>query len=294
MTENLGVEPSAVAVGFFDGVHKGHQRVIETAQREAKEKGLKSAVMSFDPHPSVVLKKGKVHARYITPLPEKEKILKKMGIDYFFVITFNQELAQLAPQTFVDHFFVNLQIRHVVAGFDFSYGHKGRGSMETLPDHARGRLTHTIISKVEEDEEKISSTRIRQLLDHGYVEEAESLLGRPFSVVGDVKGTNEVQDYSLVNLDIDSDFYPLKMGVYAVKISCDDQWFSGIASVLREQENPSLNVYLFDGKRELYGTTVRVDFHRFIREEQTFERTEDLKAQIEKDASHTREFFRID
>src|SRR5699024_10581079 len=115
-----------------DGIHKGHQKVIKTAVDRAKANHMTSAVMTFHPHPSVVLREDVHHVKYITPPVEKENILQEMGVDRLYIIKFNKELSLLSPQTFVDHFITGLNVKHLVAGFDFSYGHKGQGNMHTI------------------------------------------------------------------------------------------------------------------------------------------------------------------
>src|SRR5699024_2847428 len=118
------------AIGFFDGIHKGHQKVIKTAVKKAKENNMESAVITFHPHPTVVLKKNIGDVKYITPLEEKQEIIKSLNVDRLYIITFNKELSKLSPKEFVKHFLLNLHIKHVVAGFDYSYGFKGEGTME--------------------------------------------------------------------------------------------------------------------------------------------------------------------
>ncbi|WP_370642477.1 hypothetical protein [Virgibacillus salidurans] len=174
------------AIGFFDGVHKGHQKVIETAVEEAKRKNMESAVITFHPHPSVVLKKGTQHVKYITPIREKKEVLQKLHVDRLYIIEFNKELSSLSPQEFIDHFIIGLNIKHLVAGFDYSYGYKGRGNMDVIHEHTRDAFTHTAIDKVTLDEEKISSTKIRELLKAGNVQEVGMLLGRPLAFYGTV------------------------------------------------------------------------------------------------------------
>ncbi|KHE72963.1 bifunctional riboflavin kinase/FAD synthetase [Halobacillus sp. BBL2006] len=302
MTEDLALEPSVTAVGFFDGIHKGHQKVIGAAKEKARELGLKCAVMTFDPHPSVVLKKGKQQAHYITPLSEKEDILESLGVDYLFVITFNTSLATLSPQQFVDDFFVGLKIKHVVAGFDFSYGHKGKGSMEDLPKYARGRFSQTVIPKVEKNEEKVSSTRVRTLLDKGEVDKANDLLGRSYSVKGIVgKGDQRGRTigYPTANVEIKENYYLPKVGVYAVQVQYDGEQYYGMANLgykptfVKEAEKPSLEVHLFDINKDLYNQSLTVFFLQLIRDEKKFEGVAQVKEQLEHDEAHIREFFRI-
>src|SRR5699024_8874724 len=181
-TLNIDELPETVtAIGFFDGIHKGHQKVINTAVQIAKEKELESAVITFHPHPSVVLSKGKKQVNYITPIQEKQYILQNMSVDRLYIIKFNEELASLSPQEFVDQFIIGLNIKHVVGGFDYTYGHKGSGTMATMEEQSRGKFTTTVIEKIELDNEKVSSTKIRELLKLGDIEKINTMLARPLS-----------------------------------------------------------------------------------------------------------------
>lgn len=151
---NIELPPLAMALGYFDGVHRGHQQVILKAKAKAEENNLSSAVMTFDPHPSVVLGKNTQHDQYITPLSEKVKIIEDLGIDYLFIIEFTPEFANLLPQEFIDQFVIGLNVQHVVAGFDFTYGRMGKGNMETLPFHSRDQFTYSVVPKFVEGDEK--------------------------------------------------------------------------------------------------------------------------------------------
>ncbi|MCA0969093.1 bifunctional riboflavin kinase/FAD synthetase [Halobacillus litoralis] len=302
MNQSLEVEPSAVAVGFFDGVHKGHQAVIQKAKEQADYMGIRCAVMTFDPHPSVVLKKEKVNAKYITPLKEKEEILSSMGVDYLYVVTFDKELAQLSPQAFVDDFFAGLHVRHVVAGFDFSFGHKGKGTMDMLPELSRGRFSQTVIPKVEKEEDKISSTRIRGLLDEGGVQEVESLLGRPFTMKGTVvegEKRGRTIGYPTANVNVGSDYYFPSTGVYAVSVRVEGSTYYGMANLgvkptFEGERQPSLEVHIFDLNQDLYGMTISVQFKDKVRDEKKFSGIEALKGQLSDDEAQIRHFFSLD
>src|SRR5699024_5130958 len=120
---------TVAALGFFDGVHQGHRTVIGEAVRIAKEQNKECAVITFHPHPSVVLKQSDERVQYITTIDEKAQLLSDIGVDRLYIITFNQTLSKLSPEKFIKHFIVDLHIDHVVAGFDFSFGHKGKGNM---------------------------------------------------------------------------------------------------------------------------------------------------------------------
>src|SRR5690625_38200 len=174
------IPETIAAIGFFDGIHLGHQKVIKTAIKKAKELNKENAVITFHPHPSVVLSKRKNSVQYITSISEKLKIIEELGVDRVYMITFNQELSQLSPGQFLKHFVTELNIVHLVAGFDFTFGFKGAGNMQNIKKFAPN-LSYTIIEKMEKNNEKISSTKIRSLLAEGSVNQVNELLGRPLS-----------------------------------------------------------------------------------------------------------------
>ena len=123
-------KPCVMALGFFDGLHNGHREVVKTALRMAKEKSA-VAVMSFFPHPKSVLSDGKIQVDYLMPLSEKEKMLRELGVDLFYIVEFTKEFAALSPEQYVAKYLLNLGVIHAVAGFDFSYGFKGSREFRT-------------------------------------------------------------------------------------------------------------------------------------------------------------------
>lgn len=291
---------TVTAIGFFDGIHKGHQKVIQTAVREAKERGMESAVITFHPHPSVVLKKDVQHVKYLTPIREKQEILQKLEVDRLYIIQFNQELASLTPQVFVDHFLKGLRIKHMVAGFDFSYGHKGKGNMQTIQEHAAGAFTVTQVDKVVIDGEKISSTKIRNLLKAGDMDEAARLLGRPLSVTGlVVKGEQRGRTigYPTANIAVSDETLLPKVGVYAVKVLYKNEVYEGMASLgfkptfTDQLVEPILEVNIFDYNNDLYEEELRVQWYTFIREEKKFSGVEELVSEIVEDEKKVRKYF---
>ncbi|MEH7095251.1 FAD synthetase family protein [Neobacillus vireti] len=170
--------PNVMALGCFDGLHHGHCAVISTAFQKAKEKQVPLAVMSFFPHPKTVVSKGKVQVHYLMPLAEKEARLREMGVDTFYIVEFNQEMAGLSPEQFVSEYLNGLGVVHAVAGFDFSYGSRGAGNLESLKQDSGGRIDVTKVAKVEIRGEKISSTGIRERLLNGKVAELPEFLGQ--------------------------------------------------------------------------------------------------------------------
>ncbi|MBP1968059.1 riboflavin kinase/FMN adenylyltransferase [Virgibacillus natechei] len=298
MTEDL---PSVVsAIGFFDGVHRGHQKVIQTAVTEAKNRNMESAVITFHPHPSVVLKKGTQHVQYITPIREKKEMLQKLNVDRLYVIEFNKELSSLSPQRFIDQFIIGLNIKHLVAGFDFSYGHKGQGNMDVMEEHTRGEFTYTAVDKVTIDDEKISSTKIREFLSTGKMQEANVLLGRPLNLAGVViRGDQRGKaiGYPTANLQLSPDALLPKSGVYAVKVQYKNETYEGMASIgtnptfTEERTDLSVEVNIFDYNNDLYGEELFIEWHKYFREEKKFDGVSELIDEIANDEIKIRRFF---
>ncbi|MCA1034740.1 bifunctional riboflavin kinase/FAD synthetase [Bacillus infantis] len=283
----------SMALGYFDGVHLGHQKVILEAKKAAEQKGLKSAVMTFDPHPSVVLGKSVQHIEYITPLEDKIKEISKLGADYLFVVEFSSSFASLLPQEFADQYLIGLNARHIVAGFDYSYGRMGKGTMETLPFHSREEFTYTVVDKLTDGTEKISSTLIRQKIREGHTEELPGLLGRYYTtrgtvIHGDKRG--RTIGFPTANIDIGTSYIYPPTGVYAARMRVDGSWIEGVCNVGYKPtfnkpaaDRPSIEVHLFDFSREIYGSEVEIEWHRYLRSERKFSGVDELVAQISRD-----------
>ena len=171
-----------IALGFFDGLHSGHQEVIRTAKREADRRGLPLSVMSFFPHPKSVLSRGKKQVDYLMPIETKKQKLKELGVDYFLIVEFSLEFAGLSPERFAADYLAGLNAVHVVCGFDYTYGKMGAGNISTLEADGDGAYGVTVVEKVDLYGEKISSTRIREALSEGDIGMANRLLGEPYRV----------------------------------------------------------------------------------------------------------------
>ena len=171
---------NVIALGFFDGVHKGHQKVIGTAAEAAEKAGAALDVMSFFPHPKTVLSNGKQQVDYLMPLEEKARILEEMGVDRFYIVKFTKAFASLSPEDYVAEYLSNFDTIHAVAGYDFSYGFKGAGTIDRLYADSGFRITTAKVEKVEHTGEKISSTRIRAAILEGKVSELYQMLGRRY------------------------------------------------------------------------------------------------------------------
>jgi riboflavin kinase / FMN adenylyltransferase len=180
----LRTKPCVVALGFFDGVHLGHQQVIKEAKRAAEEQELPLVIMSFFPHPKEVLSNGKKIIPYLMPMNDKRRIFEELGADCFYLIQFTKEFAALSPREFVQTYLLDFGAKQVVAGFDFTYGHRGEGNMDTLKSDSDEKIVGIRVDKIEWEGEKISSTLIRNLVLSGEVERIASYLGNDYQNEG--------------------------------------------------------------------------------------------------------------
>lgn len=295
------VPKSVMALGFFDGVHKGHQKVIQTAKQKAEELNVECAVMTFDPHPSIVLKKNIQQIEYITPLQEKLKFIEDLGIDRLYLVEFTESFSSLQPQQFVDQYIIGLNAIHVVAGFDFTFGRFGKGTMETLPFYSRGAFTHTTVEKLTDGERKISSSLVRNAIKNGDVSYACSLLGRPHQVSGKVihgEKRGRTIGFPTANIELSESYITPPTGVYAVKISMNGKEYAGICNIgykptfhEKRPDKPSIEVHIFDFHEEIYDIDVTVKWFKRIRSEQKFSGVEELIAQIKRDIKEAKDFF---
>ncbi|KAA0547891.1 bifunctional riboflavin kinase/FAD synthetase [Bacillus sp. BGMRC 2118] len=292
--------PKVMALGFFDGVHIGHQKVIGTAKQIADEKGIKSAVMTFYPHPSIVLKKENAVHFAITPLNDKISEIERLGIDELYVVEFKEQFAQLLPQEFVDDYIIELNVKHVVAGFDFTYGRMGKGTMETLPFHSRNQFTQSVVPKVEKDDEKVSSTSIRNLLEEGEVSTISSYLGRPYKIKGKVihgEKRGSSIGFPTANIAPLDDYYIPKIGVYAVKMKIKEEWYNGVCNVGKKptfhesSKAISIEVHVFDFNDKIYGESIELSFLQRIRDEQKFSGIDQLVERIKIDSKIAKEIL---
>lgn len=293
--------PTAMALGYFDGVHKGHKAVIETAKAEAEKRGIQSAVMTFYPHPKEVLSKPDQPIDYLTPLQAKVARLKALGVDVVYVVNFTKAFSKLTPQAFIERFVIGLNVKHVVAGFDFTYGVKGEGKMDDIDRYANGRFTHTTVEQVSDEQEKISSTRIRKQLSEGNVSEAARLLGYPYVfsgtvVHGDARG--RLIGYPTANIVAKERFIVPKTGVYVVTLTHGGNTYQGMANIgykptfVDDLAKPIVEVNIFDFNKEIYGETVEVAFYERIRSEQKFSGIDEIKAQLGRDRATALQFFK--
>ncbi|MGL4820326.1 MAG: bifunctional riboflavin kinase/FAD synthetase [Bacilli bacterium] len=293
--------PYAVALGFFDGVHVGHQSVVRQCIQLAQERGLRSAVMTFHPHPKEVLRPGD-SVDYLLSPESKLQQLKQLGVDDLFLITFSKELSEMTPQAFVDTFLIGMNVHCVIAGFDFTYGKFGRGTMESLPFHSRNTFDVYTVSPVTANDEKVSSTRIRSCLHKGEVNSVMSLLGRPHSLTGEVvKGDQRGRTigFPTANVATQENVLIPTTGVYATRILVGGVEYPSVCNIGYKPTfhdalpRPTVEVHIFDFDADIYGEIVTVQFLDKIRDEKKFDGIAALVAQITADKQRAKELLGV-
>lgn len=251
-------KPNVMALGFFDGVHNGHKKVIQTAANIAKEKNVSLAVMSFFPHPKTVIGNQNTTFDYLMPLSKKASIMESLGVDVFYIVTFNKAFLSLSPEQFIAKYLLEMNVRHAVAGFDFSYGHKGAGTIDRMKKDSFDQIDVTKVDQVDFQGKKISSTWIRELVSLGALEMLTHILGRYY----------ETEAYWNGNCLIRSPYFtfPAK-GVYEVAIKVKRNIQNATVMVSDEQNK----LYLLDrtGERLLLNEKIEIIWLSNIQTEQS-------------------------
>lgn len=297
------LDGAVVAIGNFDGLHRGHAGVIAHAKALAERLGAPCALLTFEPHPADFFAGKRVIFR-LTPREAKEAILHRMGLDGMIVLTFDAALAGLSAEEFVRDVLVKrLRVGGVVAGYDFHFGAKRAGTPEFLQD-AGGRYGFAveIVDKISWDQsgslEAVSSTAIREALQAGDVRRARELLGHPFLIEGEVVGgANRGRELGFPTANIVADpSCRLRHAIYAVTMTVDGVTHGGVASFGRrptfDDGPPLLEVYLFNFNSDLYGKMAEVALVDFIRGEEKFDSAEALVKQMHLDAARARELLK--
>ncbi|GGC84894.1 riboflavin biosynthesis protein RibF [Enterococcus wangshanyuanii] len=298
--EQIPSDEVVMVLGFFDGVHRGHQKVIETGKKYAEEHNLKLAVMTFNQHPSIVFQKVlPENMKYLSSLEQKERLMERLGVDILYVIEFTSAFAHLAPQDFIDQYVVDLHAKAAVSGFDYTYGPKDIADVAHLPGYAKDRFKVITVSKEELAGEKISSTRIRSLMEQGQMEEASELLGYVYEtdgtvVHGDARG--RLLGFPTANIKVKSTVRLPRIGVYAVKIKIGERWYVGMGSIghndtFGDGRELTVEVYILDFHQDIYGEQVTVRWNHYLRDQVKFNGADSLIVQLKQDEQDTADYF---
>ena len=285
---------SVIAIGNFDGVHIGHQKVIKEAIRISKKK-IKVGVLTFEPHPKCYFKKEFFFFR-LSPFRIKYLLLKEMGVDFMLNIKFNLNLVNLKPKEFIEDILVkNLNVSHVVTGFDFVFGNNQSGNVKTMNSYSKetDNFLFTEVPEFRVKKLEISSSQIRNYLRNGKLRESNKMLSRNWQIISRViSGKKQARQlgFRTANMKI-NEYCNMSHGVYFVKVevlnSNFKKTFKGVANYgvkpTFDKNEPLLEVHLFDFNENIYGKKLKVEFIKHIRKEKKFESIEKLKDQIIKD-----------
>jgi len=286
---------AALAIGNFDGIHKGHLAVINKAKHIAKEKRLKLGILTFEPHPKSFFRKQYDFFR-LTNFREKFLILKSYKVDFLINIKFNSEFLKISADKFIlNKLIKELNVSNVITGFDFVFGNNKKGDVELIKSYSdkTKKFEYHEVSEIKQKNLEISSSVIRNLLRKGMIMEANNLLSRNWAissvVISGEKNGRKI-GFKTANLKVNK-FCNLAYGVYLVKVQIpkmfDMKYFYGIANYgvkpTVKNTNPLLEVHIFDFDKNIYSFRMNVEFINFIRAEKKFESLEKLKSQIIKD-----------
>jgi len=289
-----------LSIGNFDGVHRGHQALLAQLRAKSEAPGLPAAVLTFEPHPREYFAH-EDRPRRLTSLREKILLLKDQGVDRLYIGRFNQKLAGLTAEAFIEDVLVHgLGVRHLLIGDDFCFG-KGRKGNFAMLQAAGDKIGFGVESMhtFRHEDERVSSSAVRAALAEGDMPHAARLLGRPYSISGRVMHGDKIGrtiGFPTANIQLKHRSPPL-MGIYTVSVDglADHPW-PGVASVgvrptINDAGRPTLEVHLFDWNTDCYDAHLRVNFLRKQRDEERYDSLDALTAQIARDAEEARAYF---
>ncbi|MBT3238890.1 MAG: bifunctional riboflavin kinase/FAD synthetase [Rhodospirillaceae bacterium] len=300
-TENLpvGARGSAVAIGNFDGIHRGHQGVIGEAGRIAHDQGIPWSVLTFEPHPRSLFKPTDEAFR-LTPFRTKARHIEELGVDNLIVLHFDKDFSAQTAEDFITRVLINdLAARHVVSGYDFVFGNNRAGNCDLLLHRGKEEgFDFTCVSAIDDGDKVYSSTRVRKFLHAGDARGAAAVLGRAYEIEGRVEHGDQrgrTIGTPTANVHLDEYLCPA-FGVYAIRAGLDEEdgshWYDGVANLgLRptfDGKGVVLEAHLFDFDGDLYGRHLRVAFIEHLRDEKKFDGIDALKAQIADDCDAAR------
>lgn len=291
--------PLSACIGFFDGLHKGHQSLINKTIEIAKETGTESAIITFSPDPwTVINNKSKVN--HITPIKDKVDVAKSLEVDHFITIHFDHDTAKLTPQEFIEKILLRINVKHLIVGEDFRFGHRGAGDVAYLNEHANIFFDTHVVTFNKQDDEKIGTTTIVQGILKGDMESVSAMLGRDYHVSGIVipgKQQGRKIGFPTANIDVVDEYVIPAGGIYAGYITID-----GIEheAVLNIGYNPTFNTndyisvesYILDFDEDIYGKHVKQTFIKRLRAEMKFDSIDALVEQMNKDVIEARAIFK--
>ena len=291
------IDENIIAIGSFDGIHKGHKKILNKTLKLAADKNLKSGLLTFEPHPQEVVTDEDEHY-YITSLAQKRKIISEMGFDYYFEMNFTQDIAQTPFDDFVKKIIVdNLNTKHIVVGSDFTLGYKGDGNINKLRKLGKKyNFQVTAVEPLKIGNHKISSSVIRDLIKSGNLDVLKEHLDKNFIIEGEVvKGYGRGKKLGIPTANIKpSTKYVLPPdGVYAVYVYLNGEKYKGVANFGHkptfEDDDFTIEVHLPNFSGDIYGEFVNIELVEYLRGEKEFKNVDDLIETIKQDILYIKE-----
>lgn len=288
-------EPTVIALGNFDGVHLGHQTLIKAGLTKAQELNIKLSVLLFDPHPLKVLSPER-SLNLLTGKKERLMLFDEQGVDQVLLFPFTPKFAGTSPREFVKDILLTIGVKHVVVGFNYSFGYQGRGKPSDLEELGKEYGFGVNIIQAQKIRDKIiSSTEIRKYLLNGEIDLAKEMIGRSPKlsgrvIHGDKRG--RTLGFPTANLQVDEDLLIPKNGVYAVITKIDGKIYGGMMNIglrptFKNSEEKTIEVYLLNYQGDLYDRELIISIEARLRPERKFNGKEDIIAQLHKDKEQT-------
>jgi len=290
--------PCILTIGFFDGVHLGHQRIIRKVVEKARSSNIYSCVVTFDRHPSELFSSYKV--KLLTCWEEKKEIFGSLGIDVIQVFTFDHDFASLSPDKFLEKLNEHFFIKEILVGNDFTFGHKRKGNVTFLKKiRSKFDFELEVVAPVKMENQKISSSVLRAWLENGKVEKVTAGMGRPPTIWGKVipgKGRGRQIGFPTANLLPHSDKLLPPSGVYAGSCEVKNKIYEATVNVgskpTFDDFSPGIEVYIIGFEGELYGETLKVSLVKKIRDIQAFPSPSHLARRLEQDRQETEQILK--
>jgi riboflavin kinase/FMN adenylyltransferase len=285
------IPPLALAIGNFDGVHLGHQKIISQIKQIAKEKKLASAILTFEPHPISFFNPSRAKDFRITSLAEKLRIFKNLQIDYVIILPFNKKFSEILAVDFAQKILRDsLNSKHLIVGYDFTFGKNRGGNFQLLEDL---KFDLTEISAVKQDKNICSSSLVRKLISDGLMTDVNEILGKNFVVDGLVAEGQKLASqlgFPTANLLVKPHLIKPKFGVYKTRTFVPhlNKSFAsitnfGVKPTINSENKPLFETHILDFDQKIYGKKISVEFIDFIRDEKKFSSIDELRLQIKQD-----------
>ncbi len=292
----------ALAIGNFDGVHLGHQFVLNKLVDITKQRILKSILLTFNPHPREIL--NPADFRLLSSYEEKEKVIGTLGMDYYIELGFNRDFSTLSPSEFLNqHIFVEKNLSFILLGHDFSFGSNKSGGKEELEKFIREKNLEVEVQSSKSfklDDIAISSSQIRTLISDGEIKKVNGLLGRNFTLSGVIvrgDGRGRKIGFPTANIELPSNQLIPKNGVYISRVTCSDRTYQSITNVgtkptFKDSQESVVESHILDFDENIYGEVLEVSFIDRIRDEKKFKSVNSLVDQITQDVSKVKDYFK--